>query len=167
MNREALSVFIRYAIITVVLIAALVFTNVFVVKPSAPTAAAAGPALAELFVDVDGKQRVACEPMCRIEAACGLRAKDACMATSCDGAVRVLAATDFEAARSGSCDQVAQLPCKDACFKQGECAADHKGDAACIDACVADAKANAAATFGKQRCVIEGGCDAIARCAAP
>lgn len=120
----------------------------------------------ELVVERDGVSRVACKPMCRIEAQCGLRDEASCVKASCDGDVRVLSTSDFEIVRAGDCAQAALAPCNEACWRRGECSKDHGDDARCTDACLTLTRQQPVASYRESRCVLETPCAELALCGA-
>jgi hypothetical protein len=121
------------------------------------------PSLKSMFVERDGKQRVACAPACRLEAYCGLRAASACLAKSCDRDARIDAAGDLDFARAEDCSQAALAPCPDACARRVACGA--VADPKCLELCRLRAQQLPGDGYRAARCVIEAKtCNDVAAC---
>jgi hypothetical protein len=180
----------RYTLVGVVLVAASIWTVLYTTDLSqkantapsleartAPEALDAGPAIEQNgaldtthTVVRHGLLRVRCEPACEREAACHLRARDACINESCDGDVRKLNKSDLALTRvdvnsADHCTAIAATSCEEACWRQAECKDDHSGDDACTAACTALMKTKPTETWLQARCILETkSCEAVALC---
>jgi hypothetical protein len=180
-DQELREVATRYTIVGVVIAAAAIWTVWFVKdnghENGAPVVIGsdAGPAqspdekapsLASMFTTKNGAERVLCAPACKLEAYCSLRSVDECLKQSCDGDVRALNKSDFTFARADDCAAAAAASCAEGCFKRGECAGEHGGDARCTEACVTAVKLRPGAAYRASRCTIEAkSCVDVAGCA--
>lgn len=121
-----------------------------------------------LVVMRNGARRIACSKTCALEDDCGFRDNASCVLASCDGDVRKVARMDYCLALDDSvtCLDAARCSCNESCWKRGECAKDHSGDAECERACVTLVQQDGAARYRENRCVLEHGCSELAACGA-
>lgn len=121
-----------------------------------------------LVVMRNGARRIACSKACALEDACGFRDDAACVQNSCDGDVRTVSRMDYCLALDDSvtCLDAARCSCNESCWKRGECARDHSGDAECERACVTLVQQDGMARYRENRCVLEHACSEITACGA-
>jgi hypothetical protein len=121
-----------------------------------------------LVVMRNGARRIACTKACALENDCGFRDNAACIEASCDGDVRKVSRMDYCLALDDAltCLDAARCSCSESCWKRGECAKDHRGDAECERACVTLVQQDGVARYRENRCVLEHGCSDIAACGA-
>lgn len=121
-----------------------------------------------LVVVRNGARRIACAKACTLEDNCGFRDHAACVQASCDGDVRQVSRMDYCLALDDSvtCLDAARCSCNESCWKRGECAKDHSGDAECERACTTLVQQDGAARYRENRCILEHACSEIAACGA-
>lgn len=123
------------------------------------------PRRAPLVVEHLGAKRVSCTAACALEEQCGFRSRVECAQGSCEGELRRLSRSDFQLEGATDCAALAELPCEEACWKQGECTGHHEGDAQCTAACRTLVRQAPRETFREKRCVLERPCVDLPLCA--
>jgi hypothetical protein len=103
-----------------------------------------------------------CEKLCAIEADCGLRDKDACLAAICPGGIHIPTASDACLLETDDCSEVAACACPEGCAKLDECTG--APDPSCADTCEGLVEQDPAGTYTENRCRIESSCDDLALC---
>lgn len=121
-----------------------------------------------LVVTRNGARRIACSKTCALENECGFRDSATCVQDSCDGDVRKVSRMDYCLALDDSvtCLDAARCSCNESCWKRGECAKNHSGDADCERACITLVQQDGVARYRENRCVLEHACSDIAACGA-
>ena len=118
-----------------------------------------------LVVDHLGAKRVSCAAACALEEQCGFRSRAECAAASCEGELRRVSRSDFQLESASDCAHLAELPCEEACWKQGECTGHHDGDKQCTAACRTLVRQAPREIFREKRCVLERSCGDLPMCA--
>jgi hypothetical protein len=103
-----------------------------------------------------------CETFCTLEAECGLRANEACVASSCDGEVRKPSTSDACIADAVDCAEVVLCTCAESCAKIETCTG--STDPACVSTCETLSAQTPELKYVENRCVIESPCEDIAVC---
>jgi hypothetical protein len=105
----------------------------------------------------------ACADACALEASCGFRDEDDCLAGCPADGASLNPALDECFAAAASCLESAACACDAGCARVDECA-EAEPDPTCVSSCDAIIEQETQQTYVEQRCRIESSCEDLAAC---